>query len=98
MAPKSRKRSSNDFVVPDNEDENAPRPKRVKSKADKSASAKLALDLKKNNASDDAIVVGGGKISKEGEEYWEVCSCLPHTNGTFGKEAARTVLTILTWE
>ena len=100
MAPRSRKRPSDDFVVPDNEDEVAPRAKRVKSeeggkstKVDKSASAKLASDSKKINASDDAIVIGGGKISKEGEEYWEVCSCLPHTNRTFGKEAARTVLT-----
>ena len=91
MAPRSRKRSSNDFVVPDNEDEDAPRAKRVKSekggkstKAAKSASFKVISESKKSSARDDAIVVGGGKLSKEGEEYWEVCSCLPNTNRTFG--------------
>ena len=100
MAPKFRKRSSDDFVVPDNEDEDAPRAKRVKAeeggkstKADKSARAKLASDSRKSNASDDAIVVGGGKLSKEGEEYWEVCSCLPDSNRTLGKQASGTVWT-----
>ena len=100
MAPNSRKRSSDDFVVPDHEGEDAPTAKRVKSenggkstKARKSASTKLASDSKNSNASGDAVVVGGGKMSKEGEEYWEVCSCLPYTNRTFRKEAPTTVLT-----
>ena len=83
MAPKSQKRSSNDFVVSDNDDDDdgPPKSKRVKaekigkaSKADKAANTKGASAPKKGDAKAGASVAGGGKVNNEGEEYWEVSS------------------------